>query len=554
MGKIENFIKVLKSVYKPSSSLPIPDVQSGKDVAGLSDIEKDVLKKFGISMAVITNELDSQLNINYDRRELYREFERAREHWLCAAAMELFADSATSTNPLHNATVWVTSENSKYEEVLNKLLDTISIEERIYDWAWNIGTFGDLFVRPICTPGLGIIAIDDTEHPINITRLDVNGQLIGFINSEDGNYSGDMQLQAPWSYTHFRLVGAKVKRPLDNDPKNVEFRAVHLLAPDTRQTTSRYGTSLLMNALPVYKRLRLAEDCLLMSRLTRGVVKYIYKVKVDGNNAESVSAIIDEYVGILKRARSVDTTVGAETYKSRTNMLSSVEDIIVPVFGDIGDLTVDSIGGDADIKWIVDIEELRNQLSAALRVPVALLGGHVDEASGSLGSESMTSMDIRFSRSVRRIQRSLKEGLLRLCQIHLAYLGMSPDVNMFDIQFSESSTEEEKQIKESLDVSVDVIQKYMDMIDKIDPMLDKKEIFNYLNKKILKFNDFDLEKIKVLENPPMEAVQEKKLNNESRVSHYADINAFLPEHTSTGEFTHPLWESKYKNAKITIKD
>lgn len=551
MGKFDNFLKILKSVYNPNPLLPAPPLKSSEDIKNLSPIEKDVFRKFGTSLSTIASEIQAQTDINYDRRELYREYERAREHWLCASALELFADSATSTNPLHNATVWVTSENSQYEQILNDFLDSISIEEKIYDWAWNLSAFGDLFVKPVSIPGLGVIAVDDSHHPINITRIDINGQLVGFIDETDKEDKDGLRLLNPWSVVHFMLGGAKVKRPLDNDPNSMEYRAVHLLAPDTRQSTSKYGASILLNALPVYKRLRLAEDCLLMSRMTRGVIKYIYKVKVDGNNSESVASLIDDYVGLLKRARAMDTTVGAENFKSRTSFLNNMEDVIVPVFGDIGDLTVEKIGGEVDIKWIVDIEELRNQLAVALRCPTALLGGFVGEATGALGGEAISNMDIRFSRSVRRIQRALKEGLMRLCQIHLAFKGMRPDADLFDIHFSEASSEEETQMKEALDKGVDVIGRYIEMVNTIDPTIDKAEVFDYLNKKILKFNDFDISKIKKVDNQlPLEesvkATTKKKFYG-------SDLSALLPEKIVDGVVYNSIWESKYKDVKISRK-
>jgi len=175
---------------------------------------------------------------------------------------------------------------------------------------------------------------------------------------------------------------------------------------------------------------------------------------------------------------------------------NSVEDLFIPVWGDVNDVMIEEIGGKTDIRWIVDVEELRNQLASALRCPLALLGGYVQEASGQLGSEAISQLDIRFARSSRRLQRALIEGITRLCQIHLAYQNMDPDPSLFEIHMSETSTAEEQQVMESLDTSVDVIVKFVEMLDAVtegtNQQFDKIEVVNYFNQKLLRLGDFDL--------------------------------------------------------------
>jgi hypothetical protein len=415
---------------------------------------------------------------------------------MVAGGLALYADVATNFNQLHNASVWITAENRKYENELTSLLDRLGIEEKIYDMAWTTGLYGDHIVKVKAQPGVGIISIEDDDHPINVSRVDYNGVLIGFYQTpEGGGISPEAApLLPPWEYVHFRLLGAKRKRPMWGDPTFQEYRTVHLMAPDTRQVSSKYGTSLIMDALPIYKRLRLAEDSLLMTRLTRGTIKYIYKLGVDSTSVEAVANMIDEYISLLKRARAIDTSTTTGPYfDSKMDILGSIEDVILPVWGDAkNNLDIQKVGGEADIRWIVDVDELRDQLACALRVPVPLLGGHIKEASGALGSEALTKLDIRFARNARRVQRAVKEGLTRLCQIHLAYMNMDPDPDFFEVNLAETSSAEEQEVRDNLDVGVDIIGKYMDLVDGMGLRIDKVEFFDYLNQKFLKLNDLDL--------------------------------------------------------------
>jgi hypothetical protein len=443
---------------------------------------------------------------------------------------------------------------------------------------------------------------------------------------------------------------------------NSEYRTVHLMGPETKQVTSKYGSSLLINSLPIYKRLRLAEDSILLARLTRGILKYVYKIKVDGMNVEAASAIIDEYMTILKRARALNTDPNSQNYDSKSNPMgclvgdtqirlcngnsvaikylvenkdefigqevwsknpdtlnletskivsaqqtrlnavivrvhiksasyvryidctpdhkcmlkdgtykeakdlevgedlmsyitnmdvsvievealkeredtyditvetnsnfsldtgiivhNSVEDLFIPVWGDTNDIQIEEIGGKTDIRWIVDVEELRNQLASALRCPLALLGGYVQEASGQLGAEAISQLDIRFARSARRLQRALIEGITRLCQIHLAYQNMDPDPRLFEVHMSETSTAEEKAISETLGNNVDVISGFMNMLDDITEgtgkKFDKVEIADYFNRKILKLGDLDLKSF-LVEDEEIEFTEDGSAGND----------------------------------------
>jgi hypothetical protein len=175
--------------------------------------------------------------------------------------------------------------------------------------------------------------------------------------------------------------------------------------------------------------------------------------------------------------------------------MSTVEDIILAVFGTADDLKVEKIGGDVDIKWIADIDEMRNQLVSALGVPLSMLGGYSAEgAPPSLGNGSLENISINFARRVRRLQRAVIVAMTRMLQIHFAYLGMDTDNKMFEVKMNTTSTAEELQIQDALDKSSDTVQKAMDMIKGVlGKKTDMVKLLNYFNKKLLKLDDLNLE-------------------------------------------------------------
>lgn len=466
-----------------------------------------LLRKAGMTAEMLMKSIQADIEVSYDRYNLYQEVDRALEHWFVGPAVDLYANVATTYNPIYNATVWVTSDSEKIQQELNSMLDRVGVEERIHDWAYTLGGYGDLFVKPNGIPGLGVIALEDGDHPMAVSRVDYEGVLVGFYRTPSGQTAGispgpigsgganSSKLLPPWEYVHFRLLGAKKKRPKFANQGYAETRQIHLISgSDVRQTTTRYGTSLVTNGLPAYKRLRLAEDSLLLARLTRGIIRYIWKMKVDMTNAEAASALMDQYATLITRARAIDTNATSPSYDSKQNPMTVIEDVFVPVWGDVGDLTSEKVGGEADIRWIVDIEMLRNQLSFAMATPAALGGAFVKEASGALGSEAITKLDIRFARSSRRLQRALINGIVRLCQIHLAYMGMDPDPNLFEVHMSETSSAEEESMRKSLETGAKTFGVLMSTLSKVaGKKIDKEKVWEYYNETIMRLDDFNLE-------------------------------------------------------------
>jgi len=565
---------LLQKIWHGKSKPAIP-ADTVANLDNVQAVDLDSIKNMGVSMGELSNLIQKSTYVNFDRFNLYKEVERAVLHPLVGAAVELYADVATTYSTLQGATVWVKSDSRTIENELNGFLDRIGIEEKIFDWAWNVSMYGDLFVRMHGEPGLGVVNIDDGDHPMNMGRVDVNGRLIGFYRTQFGMVAGggERTLMPPWDYVHFRILGVKKKRPFANDPTASQFATVHIMAPDVRRVSTRYGTSILNNALPTYKRLRLSEDSLLLARLSRGLLRYVYKVKVDGSNYESVAELITEYKTLLKRARAVDTGESAN-FEDKYFPMQVNEDVIIPVWGDVNDLQVDKIGGEPNIRWITDIEELRNQLASALRVPLQLLGGYTEDMPGGIGRSALERYDIRFARQSRRVQRAVIDGITRMCQIHLAYMGMDSNPSLFNVQMPETSTAEEEELKDALDKGSDVVSKLVSMVvDTVGEDINRIDLLDYLNNKILKLDDFDIRsflktgegiaeakdylKAKAEQKKERAKIKEKYAKNAN-----SDFLALLPtvgkkgeekkltENTEGENILNQEWEDKFSKIKV----
>jgi len=550
--------------------------QSVKSYPHLSQAEKDLLRSTGVVFNEFQQLLYKNTMVNQERRSIYAEIDRALLYPLVGSAMELYSEVATSYNRVNNATVWVTSKEKIYQSVLMKFLDRIGIEEKIFDWTWSTGAYGDLFVEIEGESGLGITNVIDEDHPLNMSRVDYNGRLIGFYDSPISNQamSNEKKILPPWQLIHFRLLGVKKRRSQFGDQMFTEYRNISLMVPDSRRVTSKYGTSLLLNALTVYKRLRLVEDSIMLARLSKGVKRNVFKVMVDGTNVEAVSEIIDEYKTLLTKSRAINPKAGSEYYQEQFSPLGVNEDVMIPVWGDVNNLAVETIGGDTDIRFIADLEELRNQLSSALRVPLQLLGGFQGELAGGMGKSALERLDIRFARSARRLQRAVIDGIKRMCMIHLAYLKLDPDPSLFEVHMPETSSAEEEELKDALNTGVDIVDKLSDLVVKLlGDGTNKVELLNYLNQKVLKLDDFDAGKFMGVVSSKLESLnlseqQKEEVKSELRDSlsegldrggskqfRNSDLMTFLPMESGYAPgwrqvYSQEAWNKLYSGVKV----
>lgn len=341
------------SLLRTKLATPPPTILPGTAKTAVSNPkEADFLRAYGIGHDELRKAVADSAMPAYERMAIYSSVDRALAHPIVAAAANIFAESATNRDIVEQKTVWATAKNKEYKYQLDKLLETINIEEVIYDWAFSTGVFGDHFIEVYGEPGVGVISVNDDAHPACFGRVDWAGRLIGFVSTPLGmpTTPDESKLIPPWAVLHFRLLGAKKRRPLamDGGVSMGDFRTMQIMSPDPRRLTSKYGTSLLTDALPVWKRLRLVEDSIMIARIMHAPERYIFKLIVDSQNSspEGVAQLINQYADVLKRSRNVDLTASNPAYGERYNALAGCF---------VGDTKIELIDGTSPtIKTISD--------------------------------------------------------------------------------------------------------------------------------------------------------------------------------------------------------
>jgi hypothetical protein len=349
--------------------------------------------------------VQSQSMANQNRAERYVDFEQMEYTPEIASALDIYADEMTTSNSLEKV-LTIDCPNEEIKNILNGLYyDILNIEFNLFGWSRTMCKFGDFFLY------LDIDDKDGIKNAIGIPPYEV--ERIEGEDEKNPNYvqfqwnSGGMTFEN-WQMGHFRILG--------NDK----------YAP--------YGTSMLEAARRIWRQLTLLEDAMMAYRIVRSAERRVFYVDVGNVAPNDVEQFMQKAMTALKRNQVVDEKTGRVDL--RYNPLSIEEDYFIPVRGQQS-TKIESLAGGQYTGDIEDVKYLRDKLFSAIKIPQSYL------TRGEGGEEDKTTLaqkDIRFSRTVQRLQRSLVSELEKIGIIHLFVLGYrNEDLIKFKLRLNNPS-------------------------------------------------------------------------------------------------------------------
>ena len=352
-----------------------------------------------------TSLLGAQQNLNYQylRPQLYSEYDAMDTDAIIASALDIIADESTLKNDMGEV-LQIKSPDEDIQKILyNLFYDVLNIEFNLWPWIRNLCKYGDFFLKLEIAEKFGVYNVIpytafhiermegmDRENPNEIKfRFDPDG----ISASDSGYYSVPNQGNMPnsivfdnYEMAHFRLL--------------------------TDMNFLPYGRSYIEPARKLFKQYVLMEDAMLIHRIVRAPEKRIFYMNVGAIPPNEVDAFMEKTLSKLKRTPHVDEKTGE--YNLRYNMQNLLEDYYIPVRGNDSSTKIESANG---LQWdgIEDVNYLRDKLFAALKVPKAFMG--YDENTD--GKATLAAQDIRFARTIERIQRIVISELYKIALVHL---------------------------------------------------------------------------------------------------------------------------------------
>jgi hypothetical protein len=113
------------------------------------------------------------------------------------------------------------------------------------------------------------------------------------------------------------------------------------------------------------------------------------------------------------------------------------QDYFIPIRDPAQASPIETLAGAQNLGEIADIEYIQKKMLAALRIPKAFLG--FEEVVGD--GKQLALMDIRFARTINRIQKSLIQELNKIALIHLYLLGLEDELTNFTLALTNPSAQ-----------------------------------------------------------------------------------------------------------------
>jgi hypothetical protein len=348
------------------------------------------------------------------RREVFRDFDAMDNDPILASALDIYADESTLKNEFGD-TLMIHSDNQQVQEVLTNLFyDVLNVEFNLWPWVRNMCKYGDFFLGLEIAEGKGIVNV--TPHSVyNTERLErtdpSNPNSVKFKITEDPNGKEEYE---NFEVAHFRLLA------------------------DTNWLP--YGKSMIENGRRLWKQLSLMEDAMLIHRIMRAPEKRVFKIDIGNIPPTEVDNYMQRIMNKMKKVPFVDRNTG--DYNLKYNMQNLTEDFYLPVRGSDSGTSIDNLAG-LEYASIEDIDYLKNKLFAALKIPKAYLGYEENVN----GKATLAAEDVRFARTIERIQRTVISELSKIAIVHLYSQGITDsEMTNFELQLVNPSTiyEQEK--------------------------------------------------------------------------------------------------------------
>ena len=372
----------------------------------------------------ITNQSLSDLN---ELKLSYRDSDLMDAFPEIGAALDAYAEESCTSNDKG----FIVNVFSKSERIKSILQD-------LFTNRLNINILLPMICRSTCKYGntFMLLNLDQSKGVLGWKQLPVyeieryeNGMDCPYASSTVG-YNLNTVNEKNIDKTKFVWVGQSEYIPYR------EFQIAHFRLLYDSQFLP-YGVSILNKARRHFRMLSMMEDMMLVYRMDRSVERRVFKINVGAIDEKDVPAYVQEIANNFKRTPIIDPMTGQ--IDLRKNVMNNLEDFFIPVRDDSAPNPIETLSAGQNLTAMDDIKYIQNKVLTALRIPKSFL--NFDEAQGD--GKNLSLLDVRFTRTVNRVQQALIMELNKIAIIHLCLLGFFDELNNFTLTMNNPSSQAE---------------------------------------------------------------------------------------------------------------
>ena len=519
MGIRSFFEDALRIKFRPNkdplNSLPI--------VSDKQDITYKQMMDGDAGSLIDAEAISKFRSLSTNRQERYSEFENLLSDATISAAIEMYADDATQYNYRTGKVIWAESDDVDIQKAANRLIDVLGINEKSWTYIYALCVYGDVYLRLYRDGdvsdytelydsekrGQSVIRIkpkdafrkieeyiEYVDDPATMYDLQERNKTAGFVRVTDSDtpskstpsatYNSvfsrsininDIDLYDATSFIHICLSG------------NIDRHPELMTVTDSKTgATSVYkvktGKSILADAYPASQTVALLEDSMMMNRLTKSALIRILQIEVGNIPKPEAESILHRVKSLIEQKIALNKQNGVVASYNSPGPMENV--IYVPTKEGKGAITATNLGGDVNVKDIVDVDYFNNKKLSALKIPKQYLNYDAPEGLGN--GTSLTKLSSRYAHTIMRIQNAYISGITTLLNIMFADKGLDY-INKFTLKMVSPATledtERDEQIQNRLDQASSIIQLLTDIVDEAGI----KEVLEWLLSDFLSLSD-----------------------------------------------------------------
>ena len=459
----------------------------------------DNIIEAGLSSKLDIAKLENFTSISNSRDQIYQLIDTMAQDSSVSAILKTYAENVCE--PADNGhVIWAESNDPKISKFINYMLNTMNADKNMYGWAYTLTKYGDLYLklfresdyeddlfkaptvdmvnstRSKLTESIEDAAekldeavklhmhpnydpysyyVEQIDDPGTMFELTKFGKTYGYIEvpNETNNLDATSTLTG-MSMTgtyNFRMKSADVNVWQADDfvhaclednftryPETVEL----FLNEDGTKSQAyrvRRGKSLLYDNYKVWREKSLLESAALLNRITRSSIVRKVGVEVGDMPKEQVQSTLRRVKDMLEQKSAFNVGNSMNEYNNPGPMENN---IYFATHGGQGNITIEAVGGDVDVKNLADLDFWNNKFYSAYGVPKQYYGW-TDDAAGFNGGTSLAILSSEFAKSVKRVQNSLIQMLTDAINLFLLNKGYKSYLNNFTLKMKAPVTQEE---------------------------------------------------------------------------------------------------------------
>lgn len=355
-------------------------------------------------MSAQSNRLPFLPEVEINRKRRYQEYERMDDYPEITAAFDIYADDSTQRDTTNKRWL-INSESTLVVNEVNKLFKKINLRKFYWDVVRNTVKYGDCFIELVADinrPERGIRRIK-VLNPNYIIRVEnAYGYLERFLQEIPDKISWD---SAPGIYMDNQEY-------IELDKNQIVHFRLHTSDPKFYP----YGRSIASGAISIFRSLKLMEDAMLVYRLARAPERRIFYIDVGQLPSSKAEAFIEDIKQRYKKEKFYNKQDGA--IDARYNPLGADEDYFVPTRGGVG-TKIETLPGAANLGEVDDVKYFRDKLLATLKIPKDYI---VEFDKSPERKANLAQLDVKFARTIVRVQECINMGLESIAKRHLKLL------------------------------------------------------------------------------------------------------------------------------------